>query len=125
MREVGIRSSELCLIKVGKINWNNGLYGQFWMDEHLVTGRGRGREIWPGLKTSRTKKKKENKVETEGRWVQMTPRAAEIAKKHAAGKTPDAYLFENPYTWSHYTPDALHRAFKAHGGAQGTTPHEA
>jgi integrase len=122
MRECGIRECEVCLIRVGNIVWDNGLYGEFWMDEHLVSWKGHGWTIWPGLKSSRKKKKKH---ERDGRWVQMTPRALEIAKKHVAGKTKEAFLFINPMTGNHYAPDALYRAFKNHSGAEGISPHPA
>ena len=122
MREVGIRESEVCLVRVGNIVWDNGLYGEFWIDEHLVAYPGKGWTIWPGLKSSRRKKKKH---ERDGRWVQMTPRAAEVARENAEGKTGDAFLFINPMTGMHYMPDALYRAFKNHSGTEGTSPHPA
>jgi site-specific recombinase XerD len=55
----------------------------------------------------------------------MLPRAREIAREHMTGKHPDDYLFINPLTGRHYTPDALYESFRKYSGVSGVTVHEA
>jgi integrase len=127
----GIRECEVCLLKVKNMYPDEG---DFWMDEHLVKvnpdlakregnlARLKGSWVpWPGLKSSSKKKKEEDRG---GRWVALTPRAAEIAHKHMQGKHPESYLFINPLTNDRYTPDTIYRAHRNHAGVENVTFHE-
>ena len=118
MHEVGIRECELCLIKVGNVDLDNGL---FWMDEHLVKRKGVGWVIWPSLKSAHLK---DEENDQDGRWVPMTDRAVEIARKHSDGRHGADYLFINPFTNNHYNPDQLYRAHHRYSGST-VTVHEA
>ncbi len=126
--ETGIRECEVCLIKVKNISLS---HKDFWMDEHLVRFPGRKDEkgkdlpmwaVWPGLKSSKKKKKKRDR---KGRFVQLSPRAVEIAVENMQGKGPEDYLFTNPFTNERYNPDEIYRAHKNHSGAVDVTFHEA
>lgn len=122
--ETGIRESEVCLIKVKNVFLD---HRDMWMDQHLVRFPGNpdpdGKTwvVWPGLKSSKKKKKRKDK---KGRFVQLSHRAMEIAMENMQGKGPEDYLFRNPFTNEHYNPDEIYRAHHNHSGASDVSFHE-
>lgn len=96
LMETGLRPGEACALLVEHLDLSQGIM----RIERTFTGS-RIRE------TSKQKKK---------RVIPLSDTALEIARKHAQGKHPQAFLFINSGTSRHYIPDTLWRIWHMHSG---------
>lgn len=97
--ETGLRSGEMCVIKVKDIDTRN--------QRAKIRRTRSGAEI-----TERTKGKHQD-------WIPLSDRAFELIKKHVAGKFPDDFIFKNPDARNKdgiYTQKYLNNLWKKYTG---------
>ena len=100
MREMALRISEVCAVKVKDIDLENR--------RMLVQRTFSERQI-----LERTKSRKKD-------WLPLTPEAFEIAERLMQNRFGEEILFLNPRTAQGYLPDFLRRIWRKHSGTDVT-----